>query len=348
MNFENGEMIFDTLDRNTQTGFMVDAYRDNAVPSNILIVLKALGQEADRSLSLPIKLESDDDYARLASELKTNKSRDAKLDEHEEYLLEPLEMIRKHILTCFYPIKEKYVVLIKREKDALKEYKQKKELEVVKEQDENQKKADDEAVKVREELTKKAEEQNRESKTLEEKKKIELEKARELKIKEDEEKENARIAAQKLKDEEAKREAAKDLAEKEEIQREVDRLAKEKTTAEDIAKKIAEEVTNQDNVIKVIAKEEIQSKRKAKRLDTCSKTYTVKPEMTITKFAPKIAGIVYRTYLKYRIVNKPDVPDYWKMIDDEKVKAALKVQGRELQIPGIEIYEETGVSSSKN
>lgn len=348
MTLDKDEVVYDVLDRKTRTGFMVDTYKGSAVPSNILMVIIALGKEAEAALKLPIELQNDADYARIVSEMKTNKSREAKLEVLKASLLEPVELVKEDIVTCFNPIKEKHIVLETRQKEALKEYKEKKELELAKEQEEKQKKADEEAAKIREELAEKAKEEEKNTKALTEQRRIEMQKAKELKLKEEKDKENALIVAQKLKDEEAKRAAAKDLAEKEEIQREVDRLAKEKTTAEDIAKKIAEEVTNQDNVVRVVAREEFDSKMKAKKLDTCSKTYTVKPEMTITKPVPNIAGVAYRIYLKYRTVNKAEVPEYWKKIDDEKVKAALKVQGRELQIPGIEIYEKTEVSSSKN
>lgn len=65
------------------------------------------------------------------------------------------------------------------------------------------------------------------------------------------------------------------------------------------------------------------------------------PPVVIPKTVPKVSGgPVYRTIIKFRIINESAIPRQYMMPNEVKIGQVVRALKKETNIPGIEIYEE--------
>jgi hypothetical protein len=62
------------------------------------------------------------------------------------------------------------------------------------------------------------------------------------------------------------------------------------------------------------------------------------PPIHIPKAVPKVSGVVFKTYWKWKVVNEKLIPREYLKIDDVKLNGVVTAMKDSAKIPGIEIY----------
>ena len=69
------------------------------------------------------------------------------------------------------------------------------------------------------------------------------------------------------------------------------------------------------------------------------------PTIIIPKTSQPAQGISMRKTWKYRVVNRDLIPRDYMLEDDKKIGGVVRAMGEQTNIPGIEVYCETGVAA---
>lgn len=346
---DENNRVFDVLDKVTDTGIYIEV-GSQFIPVATENTLTAIEIDTDIFLETQIKVENAADYDTGVRAIRTLKSNLGIVKVEKNNLREPAKTIDSAIVDRFNPLEQKIERAINLQKDANTEFKVKHDRALEEERAEKQKKADEEAAKVKKAMKDVAEENKKKKELLVEQRKAEQEKEKSLERERIEKQKAARILAQQKKDEEAKKAITVDPVEMKKIEQQIVKICEEKNAVDEIVKKIEVEVKDQSKKIRSIAREEIDTNNLVKTLESNSETYTVKPEETVIKPLPPLHRVSHPRRIKHRVVDPTIVPDYYKktIIDEEKIKDAVRQHGLDTQIPGVEVYEEIGMSTGKN
>lgn len=71
---------------------------------------------------------------------------------------------------------------------------------------------------------------------------------------------------------------------------------------------------------------------------------TVKPMIAECDFETTVPGISVRIDRKFRITDETEIPREYTVVDEKKIAAVVKALGEQVNIPGIQFYEERIVS----
>lgn len=326
-------------------GYHIDVGID-VIPTETRSTLNEINKYLDRCRDM--KIASNDDFIAMSDELKKVKSIIIKIEYCHGIMLKPVNGLKNKIDGVFKPISHDAnytkscmdMLILDWKADVTRKRNEEKV--------ENARKAKEEEDKLKKELDIQAFEEKKKADTFEIQRKAKIEDRKEFERKKIEEQRNACQITNKI--ECAKKEIEKDPSKAEDIGKEIGILERQKNIAEEVIKKIDTDVGNVKNDIKLISAEEMNRKRRAQKLITEKDALVVAPKKPLTEKVPKINGVTFAKYIKYRIIDINQVPKEYTnvsiVVDDNKVREAVRLKGMNLQIPGIEIYEEEIVRSS--
>lgn len=348
---DNGTRIYDSLDIATNSGYRIEVYEKPISPGTEAFI-NAMTEETRKQLETPIDVKSEADYNRVVSMIKANKANMKKRDALYDDCNGLVNIVHNALSDSFSPLVKGQKELEAMLKEKATKYQVETERAAAIETAEKKKKAEEEARIVRDAAAKKAEEERRRAEALAKQRREEIEQKQAAIRKKAEEEEKRRQLEQKRKEEEERKKAATDAEEAAKIDEEIERISQEEVSVEEVVKKLEDEVVSRADQVKILGRQEYEAKTKAHNLDIHSKTYTKQPEMNLIRPVGKVAGVCHPRRIRHKLIDLTlkKVPDYWikKTLDDEKVKDAIKVQGLDLKIPGVEIYEEVGMSSTSS
>lgn len=295
-----------------------------------------------------LKIVSKDDYIGMANKLKVVKRFSNKIEDCENGLLKPIDDLRNKIIGEFRPIKQNRNYTESCMKMTMINWSAEMQRKRNEEKAEKLKKAKEEEAIIKKVLQEESIEEHTKVDLLEAQKKTEVEKRRDLEIKKIEgDKKVLQITKQIG---EAKEKVNKDSSNAEEIGKEIETLEGQKNIIEDTIKNIETDLYNVKGNIKTISKKEAVINIYARKLAVEKDALVIAPGQPLTERVPKVNGIVYAKLLKYRITDINLVPKEWTnvviTVDDKKVREALRLKGKNLNIPGIDVYEEDSLRSS--
>lgn len=294
-----------------------------------------------------LKIVSKNDYIVMCDRLKIVKGFNDDIDNYKRIMLKPVDSLKDKINGALNPIKQNCGHTESCMKEMMIDWNTKIKRKRDDERADKLREAREEEIVIKKELEAKAIKERRNADILEARKNIEIEKRKELDTKKIEAERNALQITEQI--EEAKKEIVKDSSNAEEIGKEIGTLEKLKCTIEHTIKNIETDVSNVNNQIKLISVEEFDIMEKVQKLTVEKDTLIIAPDRLLTEKVPKISGIVYAKLLKYRTIDINMVPKEWTnvviTVNDKKVREALKLKGKNLNIPGIEVYEEDNLRS---
>lgn len=264
-------------------------------------------------------IEDDGAYAHAAQDLKQVKLASIKLETERTAITDPMNEAKKRVMDFFRPPKERLEAAMANIKRSMANYAQAQERKRQEEARIAREKAEREEARLREEARKADEAAaEKERKRLAE----EQRRADERAQAERERIERERQEAQDKQDAEAERRAQEQLeAQKERERQEQERLHQERLNAE---------------------AEQRERSARAEVLEDRADTAVAAPPPPAT---PKVKGVHTRKTWKFEITDPAKVPDTYKTIDEKRIRGVVKALGRDANIPGVRVYQDTSVVS---
>lgn len=326
-------------------GYRIEVCTD-VLPADIRLAVNNMNIWFEQCKDL--RIVSSNDYTIMSDRLKITKGFENDICNYKHEMLKPVDNLKDKIIGELTPIEQNCNHTISCMKMLMINWSAEVKRKRNDEKAEKLRKAKEEEVTIKQVLEKDATKEQKKADLLEAHRKIEVEKRKDLEIKKIEEERNICQIVKQI--DETKEKIDKDPSNTEYIEKEIDILERQKSAIDDTIKNIVTDLGNVNNNIMSISKEETAIKINVRKLVVEKDALIIAPGLLLTEKVPKINGIVHAKLLKYRTIDINLVPQEWTKVvitvDDKKVREAIKLKGKNLKIPGIEVYEEDSLRSS--
>lgn len=331
-------------------------YRIEVGTDVIPVEIRSIMDEIDKYLDQfkDLKIANNDDYINMDIQLKTVQSLEDKINGCNNKLLAPIDRLRNALVKDIDQLRGKRNYTDQCIRKTMIDWNVEMTRKRNEEKADNLKKAKEKELKLKKEMESKILAEKEKATLLESQRKAKVEEKKLLEKKKVEEQQKALQINNQI--EETRKDVANDSV------KEIENLEIQKESITETVKKIETDILTLNGQIKLVSKEEMGAKQDAQKFIAEKDALVIAPEPPLTK-VPKIKDLSFVTNLNYKVIDIDLVPLEWvditlnektnkdklvdlvpkdwldKTIKDKAIKDALKKVGKDLKIPGIEIFE---------